>query len=130
MKQCKCEHWQQCLVCMPHRFNAEGNRLPPEPTPLQAAKAEIESLKQRLFEMQNAAIDLAKQQFLTQEDLERRWGISGATLERDRSLKKGMRYLKIGGLIRYKMQDVLEYEDACTHEPKSAKTRSKNEDRN
>ena len=60
MKQCKCEHWQQCPTCMPHRFDTEGNRLPPEPTPLQAAKAEIESLKQRLFEMQNAAIDLAK----------------------------------------------------------------------
>ena len=20
MKQCKCEHWQQCPTCMPHRF--------------------------------------------------------------------------------------------------------------
>lgn len=28
MKQCKCEHWQQCPVCMPHRFDAEGNLLP------------------------------------------------------------------------------------------------------
>jgi hypothetical protein len=33
-------------------------------------------------------------------------------------MKQGCRYLKIGGLVRYKMQDVLEYEDACTHEPK------------
>jgi hypothetical protein len=41
---------------MPHRFDEEGNLKPPETTPLQAAKAEIESLKQRLFEMQNAAI--------------------------------------------------------------------------
>ncbi len=121
MKQCKCEHWQQCPTCMPHRFDTEGNRLPPEPTPLQAAKAEIESLKQRLFEMQNAAIDLAKQQFLTQEDLERRWGISGATLERDRSLKQGMRYLKIGGLIRYRLQDVLDYEAECTVETERRK---------
>ena len=121
MKQCKCEHWQQCPTCMPHRFDTEGNRLPPEPTPLQAAKAEIESLKQRLFEMQNAAIDLARQQFLTQEDLERRWGISGATLERDRSLKQGMRYLKIGGLIRYRLQDVLDYEAECTVETERRK---------
>ena len=121
MKQCKCEHWQQCPTCMPHRFDTEGNLLPPEPTPLQAAKAEIESLKQRLFEMQNAAIDLAKQQFLTQEDLERRWGISGATLERDRSLKQGMRYLKIGGLIRYRLQDVLDYEAECTVETERRK---------
>ena len=121
MKQCKCEHWQQCPTCMPHRFDEEGNLKPPEPTPLQAAKAEIESLKQRLFEMQNAAIDLAKQQFLTQEDLERRWGIRGATLERDRSLKQGMRYLKIGGLIRYRLQDVLDYEAECTVETERRK---------
>jgi len=106
---------------MPHRFDEGGNLKPPETTPLQAAKAEIESLKQRLFEMQNAAIDLAKQQFLTQEDLERRWGISGATLERDRSLKQGMRYLKIGGLIRYRLQDVLDYEAECTVETERRK---------
>ena len=121
MKQCKCEHWQQCPTCMPNRFDEEGNLKPPEPTPLQAAKAEIEALKQRLFEMQNAAIDLAKQQFLTQEYLERRWGISGATLERDRSLKQGMRYLKIGGSIRYRLQDVLDYEAECTVETERRK---------
>ena len=40
MKQCKCEHWQQCPVCMPHRFDANGNLLPPEPTPLQVCQAE------------------------------------------------------------------------------------------
>ena len=55
MKQCKCEHWQQCPVCMPHRFDAESNRLPPEPTPLQSARAEIEALNQRLSKLQNAA---------------------------------------------------------------------------
>ena len=42
MKQCKCEHWQDCPVCQPRRFDADGNRLPPEPTPLQAARAQIE----------------------------------------------------------------------------------------
>ncbi|MBT9158951.1 MAG: hypothetical protein DDT26_00200 [Dehalococcoidia bacterium] len=42
MKQCKCEHWQECPVCQPRRFDADGNRLPPEPTPLQAARAQIE----------------------------------------------------------------------------------------
>ena len=42
MKQCKCEHWQQCPVCMPHRFDAYGNLKPPEPTPLQAARAQID----------------------------------------------------------------------------------------
>jgi len=48
MKQCKCEHWQQCPTCMPHRFDKEGNLKPPEPTPMQAAKAEIEALNQRI----------------------------------------------------------------------------------
>ena len=63
---------------------------------------------------------------MTERQVAFRWKISEATLERDRSLKQGCRYLKIGGSIRYKMQDVLEYEDACTHEPKAAKLREKN----
>ena len=48
MKQCKCEHWQQCPICMPHRFDAEGNVLPPEPTPLQAARDEVARLTAEL----------------------------------------------------------------------------------
>lgn len=66
------------------------------------------------------------EQLMTQEELAFRWKISEATLERDRSLKQGCRYLKIGGLIRYKIQDVLDYEDACAHEPKAAKLKQKN----
>ena len=58
------------------------------------------------------------EQLLTQEEVAFRWKISEATLERDRSLKQGVRYLKIGGLIRYRLQDVLSYEDSCIHEPK------------
>ena len=72
MKQCKCEHWQQCPVCMPHRFDAEGNLLPPEPTPLQAAQAQIKALTAALFQMQEAANALAAQREwvgLTDEDL-------------------------------------------------------------
>ena len=61
---------------------------------------------------------MTAEQLLTQEEVAFRWKISEATLERDRSLKQGVRYLKIGGLIRYRMQDVLDYEDACVHEPK------------
>jgi len=37
-------------------------------------------------------------------------------LERDRSLKKGVRYMKIGGLIRYRFEDVLAYENSRMHE--------------
>lgn len=54
MKQCKCEHWQQCPICMPHRFDAEGNVLPPEPTPLQAARTEIERLTAELADYRKA----------------------------------------------------------------------------
>ena len=56
---------------------------------------------------------------MTERQLAFRWKISEATLERDRSLKRGCRYMKLGGLIRYRLQDVLDYEDACTHEPKA-----------
>ena len=42
MKQCKCEHWQQCPTCQPSRFDAQGNRLPPEPTLLQDCRAKLE----------------------------------------------------------------------------------------
>ena len=43
MQTCKCEHWQQCPICMPHRFNADGSLKPPEPTPLQACRHELEN---------------------------------------------------------------------------------------
>lgn len=56
---------------------------------------------------------------ITQEELAARWQISEATLERDRSLRQGCRYMKIGGLIRYRMSDVLAYEDDCTVETKA-----------
>lgn len=54
--------------------------------------------------------------FITQVELANRWRISEATLERDRSLKKGVRYMKIGGLIRYRFMDVLAYENSRMHE--------------
>lgn len=48
MRTCKCEHWEVCPTCQPDWFDREGNRLPPEPTPLQAANKTIEDLKQQL----------------------------------------------------------------------------------
>lgn len=64
------------------------------------------------------------EQLMTQEEVAFRWKISEATLERDRTMKKGCRYLKIGGLIRYRLRDVLEYEEACTHEPVNARSQA------
>ena len=57
MKICKCEHWAVCPICKPEWYDNEGNRLPPEPTPLQAANGRIEELEQQLAE-QAEAIDL------------------------------------------------------------------------
>jgi hypothetical protein len=49
---------------------------------------------------------------LNQVDLARRWRISPRTLERWRWLKQGPQYLKIGGRVAYRMEDVLAYETA------------------
>lgn len=50
MKQCKCEHWMICPVCKPSRFDADGNLLPPEPTPLEAARMRVHELEAELAE--------------------------------------------------------------------------------
>jgi hypothetical protein len=47
-QRCKCEHWQDCPTCAPQRFDADGKRKPPEPTPLQACRAELESMREVL----------------------------------------------------------------------------------
>lgn len=50
------------------------------------------------------------QNFLTQSDLAKRWGISPRTLERWRWAGEGLRFVKIGGLVRYRLNDVEAYE--------------------
>lgn len=45
MQQCRCEHWQECPVCKPRRFDKDGKRLPPEPTPLQDARSKLEAME-------------------------------------------------------------------------------------
>ena len=62
---------------------------------------------------------MKQEQLMTQEELAFRWKISEATLERDRSLKQGVRYIKIGGLIRYRLGDIIAHENDNTVEPKS-----------
>ena len=47
-KQCKCEHWEQCPVCMPHRFNDDGELLPIPLTPLQQAREDVAGLRMAL----------------------------------------------------------------------------------
>ncbi len=47
MNQCKCEHWEQCPVCMPHLFNPDGTRKPPETVYELTASAMREAIRQR-----------------------------------------------------------------------------------
>ncbi|MFN3624674.1 helix-turn-helix domain-containing protein [Elioraea sp.] len=48
---------------------------------------------------------------LTQIELAQRWRISPRTLERWRWLGQGPRYLKIGGRVVYRLEDVEAFED-------------------
>lgn len=47
-----------------------------------------------------------------QIDLSRRWGISVRTLEKWRTRQIGPAYIKIGGRVRYRLDDILAYETA------------------
>ena len=47
---------------------------------------------------------------LHQVDLARRWRLSPRTLERWRWTGEGPKYIKLGGGVIYRIEDVLEYE--------------------
>lgn len=49
-------------------------------------------------------------EYLTQTALSRRWKVSPRTLERWRWSGVGPRFIKIGGSVRYRLEDVLAYE--------------------
>jgi hypothetical protein len=59
-------------------------------------------------------------QHLHQADLARRWRISPRTLERWRWLGQGPRYLKIGGRVVYRVEDVEAYEAEQAREAAAA----------
>lgn len=48
----------------------------------------------------------------SQTELARRWQMSPRSLEKWRTLGLGPAYLKIGGRVRYRLEDVLAYESA------------------
>ena len=54
-------------------------------------------------------------QHLNQTELSRRWNVSPRTLERWRWLKQGPDYLKIGGRIAYRLEDIEAFEAAQLH---------------
>lgn len=49
---------------------------------------------------------------LHQADLARRWNVSPRTLERWRWLGQGPRFLKIGGRVAYRLEDIEAFETA------------------
>lgn len=63
-------------------------------------------------------------QHLDQTNLSRRWRISPRTLERWRWLKIGPAYMKIGGRVVYRIDDIEAFEAAqlraSTAEPRTA----------
>ncbi|MGE4278699.1 MAG: helix-turn-helix transcriptional regulator [Magnetospirillum sp.] len=52
---------------------------------------------------------------LNQIELSRRWSLSPRTLERWRWLGQGPRYLKIGGRVVYRLEDVEAFEAERAH---------------
>jgi hypothetical protein len=54
---------------------------------------------------------------LNQHDLAARWGVSVRTLERWRWLNQGPAFLKIGGRVAYRLEDIKAYEVARRHVP-------------
>lgn len=50
--------------------------------------------------------------FATQSKLAERWSVSQKKLEADRLTGKGCPYIKIGSLVRYRLSDILAFEEA------------------
>lgn len=48
--------------------------------------------------------------FLTSRELAKRWSCAAKTLANRRSLGEGCTYFRIGGLVRYRLSDVLAFE--------------------
>ncbi len=57
---------------------------------------------------------------LLQIELARRWKLSPRTLERWRWQGIGPQYLRVGGRILYRLEDIETYEGASVREPSSA----------
>ncbi len=55
---------------------------------------------------------IIKGDLLSELDLEKRWGgfVSAGTIRNWRYLKKGPKYTKLGGIVVYRLEDVIAYE--------------------
>lgn len=56
---------------------------------------------------------------LTQKELARRWAISHRTLERWRWTGEGPSFMKLGGRVIYRLEDVLSFELAHLRQSKA-----------
>jgi hypothetical protein len=54
---------------------------------------------------------------LNQVELARRWSLSHRTLERWRWQRRGPRYLKVGGRVLYRLDDIEAYEASRVQAP-------------
>lgn len=63
---------------------------------------------------------IREQDFLTEEEVCKILRISGSKLRKDRSLGRGIPFIKMGGTIRYMYKDVESYIEQCKQNPKDA----------
>jgi hypothetical protein len=54
---------------------------------------------------------------LNQVELSRRWSLSPRTLERWRWLSQGPQFLKVGGRVLYRLEDIEAFEASGLHHP-------------
>lgn len=59
-------------------------------------------------------------QHLTQKEVARRWCLSARTLERWRWLGQGPVFLKLGGRVAYRLEDIEAFEAAQTRDATSS----------
>jgi hypothetical protein len=52
------------------------------------------------------------ERLLNQDQLAKRWNLSSRSLERWRWRGEGPRFVKLGGAVRYRLEDILTYEAA------------------
>jgi hypothetical protein len=65
----------------------------------------------------NVSVGGSSPQHLDQTELSRRWKISPRTLERWRWLRQGPAYLKIGGRVAYRLEDIEAFEEGQRRGP-------------
>lgn len=64
-------------------------------------------------------LDHHSEVFLTEQELAIRWNISVKKLQADRWKGTGIQYCKFGRAVRFRLSDIIAYEDANTHKSTS-----------